>query len=287
MQSITVTLLGGLGNQMFQYALGRAHSLRTGLPLVLDRSRLEMTMLLEPQREYELDCFRLSGRERFWPTWLNDFTKRFSEWRIEMGADPEPFIAERTLGFDPAVLEMRGPCRLQGFWQSERYFESIAPQLREDFTFRRRPGRRAAAYLDRIRQANSVAVNFRRKDFVESSWHGVCSSEYYEAALQLVVERLGRNIELFIVSDEIEWCRENVKFPFPTTFVDLERQEPDYELMRLMSECRALIGANSTFSWWSGWMNPRAGKIVIAPRQWFAKPEAVSDLPNSPWLTAI
>jgi hypothetical protein len=283
MKSVTVTLLGGMGNQMFQYALGRTLSVRTGLPLVVDRSMLRMRTPAQPARDYALGCFRLSPhRVRDLPffaaRYRSDVLRRFASIQ---------FIDEQSLQFQPEVLQVNGPCQLQGYWQSERYFESIAAQLREDFTLLPPQGVRSAAYEARIRGTKSVAVNFRRKDFVGSSYHGTCSEQYYAAALDLVVEWIGRDIEIFVFSDEIEWCRQNVRYPFPVTFVDLEGQESDYELMRLMSACRALIGANSSFSWWSGWLNSHPDKLVIAPRKWYQAPGVVSDLPDSPWLIAL
>jgi hypothetical protein len=196
-------------------------------------------------------------------------------------------IKERDLQFHPEVLQVSGPCQLVGYWQSERYFESIAGQLREDFTFLPPQDARSVECESRIRRVKSVGLNFRRTDFVGSSTFDTCSEDYYAAALELVVTQLGRDVELFVFSDDIDWCRHNVRYSFPTTYVDWEGMDHTGEDLRLMSACRALIMANSSFSWWAGWLNPRPDKVMVAPRQWFRAPGKVSDLPKSSWLIAI
>jgi hypothetical protein len=287
-KSVAVTLLGGLGNQMFQYALGRTLSLRLGLPLVLDISMYRNRIAGRIPRQYELDRFRLAGQQvRDQPLLLARLRNRLTRILSFCGIGETQRIEEQGLAFHPQVLQTRGPCQLVGYWQSERYFESISQQLREDFTFLPSPDPRSAPYESRIRQAKSVGLCFRRTDYVSSPTFGTSPEEYYTAALDLVASQLGRDIELFVFSDDIEWCRRNVRYPFATDYVDWEGMDHTGEDMRLMSACQALIMANSTFNWWAGWLNPRPDKVVVAPRQWFRKPGLVSDLPDSPWLIAI
>jgi hypothetical protein len=288
MKSVTVALQGGLGNQMFQYALGRTLSLRLGLPLTLDLAMLRIRTATQPPRRYELGRFRLAGpRLRDRPLWLARAGDSAARWLASRGIGSMCFVNEASLAFQPEALQVSGPCRLEGYWQSERYFEAMATELREDFTFQQAPDAHSAGYESRLRAVKSVGLNFRRTDFVESPFHGTCSENYYTAALERVVERLGRDIELFIFSDDMEWCRKNVRYSLPTTYVDWEGMDHTSEDLRLMSACRALVMANSTFSWWAGWLNPRPDKLIIAPRQWFQAPGYISDLPNSPWLTAL
>jgi Glycosyl transferase family 11 len=283
-KAVEVVLDGRLGNQMFQYALGRSLSLRLGLPLVLHTSELSLG-LPDP---FDLPCFRLSNHQvRNWPVSLfharTRWLSRFASW----GIGATHVVQEASLQFSPDVLSVDGPCLLAGYWQSERYFDSISEQLREDFKFRIAGDADSAEYESRIRSVKSVGVHFRRREYVGHPFHGTCSEEYYRAALDLVVSRLGHDVEVFVFSDDIDWCRHNVRYPLPTTYVDRERMERPYEDLRLMSSCRALIMANSSFSWWAGWLNPGPDKLVVAPKRWFQAPGAVSDLPLSPWLVAI
>ena len=291
MKSVTITLLGGLGNQMFQYAIGRALSIRLGLPLVLDLSMLRLRTDAYIARDYELGCFRLSGqRVRDLPVWLARAGTNVSRWLVSQGISSVQHIQERGVQFQPEVLEVRGACRLEGYWQSECYFAPVSKQLRADFTILPAPDPRSVECAARIRDVASVGLHVRRGDYLThpncAAFHSVCPKDYYDAALQHVLERLGPAVELFVFSDDMEWTRENIRYPLPTTYVDWNAT-CGYEDLRLMSACRALIMANSTFSWWGGWLNPRPDRLVIAPRQWFQAPGYVSELPNSPWVIAL
>ncbi len=272
---------------MFQYAIGRALSIRLGLPLVLDISMYRKRLGRVP-RSYELWRFRLSGqRVRDQPFLLGRVRNRLTRISDACGIGWIQFVKERGLQFHPEVLDVKGSCQLIGYWQSERYFESIAGQLREDFTFVTPLDARSAEYESRIRRVKSVALQFRRSDFVGNSTFDICGEDYYSAALELVMAQIGRDIELFVFSDDIDWCRNNVRYSFPTTYVNWERMDSTGEDLRLMSACRALVMANSSFGWWAGWLNSRPDKLAVGPRRWFGRSDWVSELPRSPWLIAI
>jgi hypothetical protein len=283
---IEVLIDAGLGNQMFQYAMGRSLSIRTGRPLVLDTSPL----FLEPGWGFDLACFRL-GQQRVRNLPYAAWRVRAKSLRVlaSLGIEVTRFVKEPTLQFSEDVLRIRKACILEGYWQSERYFESISDQLREEFTFIREQDPRSAACQASIRRANSIGLHARRCDYATpdgEAYHGTCPKSYYDAAIELVLSRLGSDAELFVFSDDMDWARHNIRYALPTTFVDWNSGR-SYEDLRLMSSCRALIMANSSFSWWAGWLIPGPGKVVVAPRQWYRAPGVISDLPDSPWLKAI
>lgn len=287
--SIEVMLRGGLGNQMFQYALGRALSIRSGLPLVLDLSALGFDVAVA--RRYELACFRLCEHGmRKLPQPLHRAREVALRLLARIPVASTYLIKEPALAFEPEVLRHGGPCRLDGYWQSERYFESIAARLRRDFEFLPPPDSRNAECMARMQRSNSVGLHIRRSDYVTdpaaNALHGTCAREYYDAALEVVRSRFGSGFELFVFSDDIEWVRANLRFPLSSTYVDWNRGR-DFEDLRLMSACRALVIANSAFSWWAGWLNPDAGKLVVAPRRWYRAPGMTSELPHAKWLTAL
>ena len=284
---IEVVMDAGLGNEMFQYAIGRALSIRLERPLVLDISLLFQS----PGWEFDLPCFRLgehSVRDFPYPLWLarTHALRRLASCGIELMR----FIDEPPLQFSSEPLQVQKPCILRGFWQNERYFESISRHLRDEFTIIREQDPRSAECQERIRRVKSIGLHVRRGDYLVppggEDFHGICSMEYYGAALRLILSRLGPDAELFVFSDDMAWAGENIRYDLATVYVDWNADR-NYEDLRLMSACRALIMANSTFGWWAGWLNPRADKVVVAPRQWFRAPGATSDLPNSPWLIAI
>lgn len=285
-RAVEVLIDAGLGNEMFQYALGRALSIRMRRPLLLDISML----YLEPDWGYDLPCFRLGEHRVRNAPFLSRARRKLLRTLAASGLEVVRFVKESGLDFAPEVLQIDKPCILDGYWQSERYFESISGQLREEFSIIRAQDSRSAECQKRILGAKSIGLHVRRGDYVTlpvcHAYHGTCSKEYYDAAMQLVVARLGPGVELFVFSDDMIWSRENIRYPFPTTYVDWNRAR-NYEDLRLMSSCCALIMANSSFSWWGGWLNARVDKLVIAPRNWYRAPEVVSDLTKSSWLIAI
>lgn len=285
--AVEVVMDAGLGNAMFQYALGRALAVRHGRPLVLDTSLLFQS----PDWTFDLPHFRLGEqriRELPYRLWLA--RRQALEGLARIGLAPIRVVDEQGLLFDAGVLQVRPPCILSGFWQSERYFESVEAQLRREFTIVREQDPRSAACHARIRQVPSIGLHVRRGDYLvtgdEEDFHGTCPPEYYEAALRLVRPRLGPGAELFVFSDDSAWARRHLRFDLPTEYVDWNAHR-NYEDLRLMSACRALIAANSTFSWWAGWLNPRTDKTVVVPRQWYRAPGATSDLPAARWALAI
>ena len=286
--AIEVVMNSGLGNAMFQYAIGRAMAVRHNRPLILD------TSLLFQSTEWRYDlfrCFRLGAhRVRELPYWLWRARQKGFTRLDRIGLAPVRWVDESGLLFDREVLEVQRPCILTGYWQSERYFESAERQLREEFTIVGEQDPRSAACQARIQAVPSIGLHVRRGDYVvsagEEDFHGTCSLDYYRAALALIRPRLDANAELFVFSDDIAWAREFIRFDLPTTFVDWNA-ERNYEDLRLMSACRALVAANSTFSWWAGWLNPRPDKIVVLPRRWYRTPDAASDLPGAAWAIAI
>jgi hypothetical protein len=107
---------------------------------------------------------------------------------------------------------------------------------------------------------------------------------YYCTAIQYVSERVEQP-HFYVFSDDMAWAKENLKLEFPCHYMEHNKGAESYNDMRLMSLCRHHIIANSSFSWWGAWLNPGTSKIVIAPKNWFAKPADVSDLYPAGWVT--
>ncbi|HEY3415711.1 MAG TPA: alpha-1,2-fucosyltransferase, partial [Armatimonadota bacterium] len=144
------------------------------------------------------------------------------------------------------------------------------------------------AMLDAVTGCASVALHIRRGDYVSVKknlrFNGVCSVEYYQAALDLLLKKV-EHPHAFIFSDDIPWARENLHLNIPTTFVDHNDARRDYEDLRLLSHCRHHIIANSTFSWWGAWLAAWPGQVVIAPRRWFrSKAYNTKDIVPEHWL---
>lgn len=268
-------LIGGLGNQMFQYAAAKQLAVINGVELKLDISFLQKKTDEYTQRHFELGNFKgdfLIASQKEVDSYLKHIDNRF--FRVAHRMLPNLFkytyIAESGHQFHPEFLKYPDNTYLNGFWQSELYFKNIAQQIRADFTFNDKVIGLSRNWRDKILNVNSVSLHVRRGDYVSLSsaniFHGVCSIEYYKQAVQKIIATVG-DVELFIFSDDLEWCRQNLVFNMPTHFVNTNDTFQD---LYLMTQCKHNIIANSSFSWWGAWLNANSNKLVIAPKQWFA-----------------
>jgi glycosyl transferase family 11 len=278
---VVVTLIGGLGNQMFQYAAGRALALRTQTRLVLDLGLLERPPPHLTPRRYELDCFRVEAE-------LRTIYPRTALERLRELLRLSPQVwREEMFRFDPRTLELSGRVRLLGYWICERYFADYAAQIRQDFRFLAPLDDTNRELADRIRATTSVSVHVRRADYATDdatrAFHGVLPLDYYRTAAARIGEAV-HDRQFFVFSDDSDWCRANLELGGPTTYVD-HNTGRGCEDLRLMSLCRHHVIANSSFGWWGAWLNPREEKIVIAPRRWVADPSvATTDVVPAEWI---
>lgn len=294
-------LSGGLGNQMFQYALGRSLAIKNKAPLKLDITPLGPKEV--NGRQYSLGIFNIAAdlatdeeisvllkngdyRRHLW-------SNRISHKFFDFTAGHRPnliknkFIIERRTNFDQKVLSAADPVYLNGHWQSEKYFQDIAEIIKKDFRLRAEyalsPNVRP--WEDEIKNQESVAIHVRRGDYVSNpstnQYHGVCGLDYYLRAVEIIKKRV-INPVFFIFSDDVPWCRKNFADLSPVNYVS---GLPNYHDLMLMSVCRHNIIANSSFSWWGAWLNNNPHKIVIAPQRWFNDPRPdSSDLVPANWL---
>ena len=291
---IVTRLKGGLGNQLFQYAAGRRLALAHGAELYLDISGLAVSVRMP--RHYELQPLQIKARiadERILDLVSGSRRKGLADRIIRMFQSLTPpgcirEFRERHFHFDPEVLALPDNTFLSGYWQSERYFSDVADTIRNECTVTTEPSGKNLDMLNRISACTAVSVHVRRGDYVTDpavlAMHGICDLEYYERAVRYISERITAP-EFFVFSDEVDWVRDNLKFPFPYTMVDHNNAQHCAEDLRLMSACRHHITANSTFSWWGAWLNPRTDKIVVAPQRWFNKHDVdTRDLCPAEWV---
>ncbi|MCK8780200.1 alpha-1,2-fucosyltransferase [Rhizobium sp. NTR19] len=268
---IVTRIIGGLGNQMFQYAAGRALAIASQAPLKLDLSEMEKYKL----RSFALDQFKIQVQ----PAKPAELPARRPKTLIDRVSgiwNRRPHyehVVETSMTFDPTVLQRRGEIYLSGYWQSEKYFSAVAAEIRSDFNLKgamseMRDGTRTQI----VSAASPVSVHVRRGDYVTNpaanAVHGTCPPEWYDEAMSRMQQRHA-NVTFFIFSDDPQWARENLHSTSPMHFVEPQGDGRDGEDMHLMAACHDHIIANSSFSWWGAWLNPRMDKHVIAPRQWF------------------
>ena len=277
---IVVKLMGGLGNQMFQYAIGRSLAEKINTELKLDLSFL-LDRTPRPHftyRNYELAIFNI--QESFSTTQEVDIfidkaqepLARLIQWMNKLIVDRK-VVKERGFYFDPGVFNLTGHLYLEGYWQSEKYFKNIEKIIRQEFTFKCEPDLSNRQLLNKIESVEAVSVHIRRGDYVSDTitnqFHGVCGLEYYQQAIEKIAQEV-HEPHFYIFSDNIDWAKKNIQLNFPTTYVTHNPPDKGYEDLRLMSHCKHHIIANSSFSWWAAWLNSNPEKIVIAPEKWFA-----------------
>ncbi|GAB4287702.1 MAG: alpha-1,2-fucosyltransferase [Roseovarius sp.] len=264
---IVSRLFGGTGNQLFQYAAGRALADRLGTELALDRRYVTRPGAARG------DCFvhfaraRLAEPPRLPPAKM-DGMLRYARWRL-FGRCPR-FHRERGPGFDPGFFDLPDDTYLHGYWQSWRYFGPDPARLRAELTMTTPLDAANAAMAARIAAAPvAVSVHVRRGDYVGDGAYAACHPAYYRAAVAHIAGRVGQPLTCFVFSNDPAWARANLSLGGETVIVDLNDEAAGHFDLHLQSLCDHHIIANSTFSWWGAWLNPRPGRIVVAPRAWF------------------
>lgn len=302
---IICRLQGGLGNQMLQYACARSLSLLTGQALRLDLSFLNDDSIQGiTHRSYELDCFRLETQiagqfdiRRILPPYHhvgNSFwyRKERSLYRFWQRVSDKKIILEKNAyEYDENVFSElnKSGYFMQGFFFSYRYFERLREVLLDDFQ-PRVLSHPTQAYLSEIdRAAKTCSLHVRRGDYVTNkaanSYHGLCSLDYYRKAVEQIC-RKDPETTFFCFSDDMEWCKLHLKeLDVPIVFVEQKEGMHNFEDLILMSCCSHNIIANSTFSWWGGWLNRNPQKCVIAPRNLSTdKTVSVKDVYPEDWV---
>lgn len=288
---IIVSLKGGFGNQMFQYAFGRHLACKYNVDLLLDLHFYEDTGHDSEYtyRKYELDKLNISARIateadiqmiRNNLKWHHSF-KPFYQRHI---------VKEKGYTFNDKYLRVPDNSLINGYWQSEKYFRDIESIIKKELTFKEGFNEEYSRQIEtEIKNSTSVGIHFRRGDYVNDSkinqYHGVCSMQYYHKAIDHISKHIDNPL-FFVFSDDIEWVKEHFQTPFQTVFVERGKEETHRDF-RLMSMCKHNIIANSSYSWWAAWLNNHDNKIVLAPDRWFANDKQQSqtrDLIPERWI---
>ena len=290
---IVSNLIGGLGNQLFQYAFGFAQAARHGVELRLATDlftdyrlhqgyELARVFAVHPKEASASDLKALLG------IWRHPALRRALSrcapglWRAGMAA------FEPASGWWPGVGRLSADAYVHGYWQSERYFAEQAIALRRSLQFRHPPSADNSRWLERIGRCVSVSVHIRGGDYVSSAKnrriYAGCGPEYYGAALdRLCAAHSGARF--FAFSDDVSWARQCLGDRLDAVeIIDLNRGTESWNDMRLMSHCQHHVIANSSFSWWGAWLGERPGTTIIAPRQWYVAPGRCLDLVPERWL---
>ncbi len=274
---VVVRLTGGLGNQLFQYALGRYLALHANAELVLEDSFYHHASPNSTPRTFELDKFKIYARrtsaaER---RALQSYTGRI--WKRIRRALPLPgalkYVYEPIGGFLPMARMLKDQVFLDGYWQSAAYFTGIENLLRTELQPLLPMSDKDQQIASHIEKVESVSLHVRRGDYTSNatanSLHGFCGLDYYQAAIKLMGERLSNPV-FFVFSDDLLWLKSNLQIDYPCVYVDHNSSATAFQDLRLMSRASHHIIANSSFSWWGAWLNRSPAKQVVRPRKWYA-----------------
>jgi Glycosyl transferase family 11 len=286
---IITHLLGGLGNQMFQYAAGLALAERHRTVLKRDAGWFRMDPSHEAHNRYALSCLNIT--EQFATQEEIDRVRGVVLTRSERIAarlarslhfyryanrhrGPSNLHSAQSFPFYPGFLDQPDPTYLQGMWQSEKFFAPVSNLLRLHFSFRYPMPPGASRVMSQIRGGGpSVAVHLRRGDYARnpefSQVLGVLDIDYYARAMALLRESRP-DATFYVFSDDIEAVERELGPAGKCVFVRAVEDWHSHDSMRLMAACDHAIISNSTFSWWAAWLNPNPEKVVVAPDPWFA-----------------
>lgn len=282
---IIIRMTGGLGNQMFQYAL------------YLKLRAMGKEVKMDDFTEYEgrearplslwafgIEYDRASREELCRMT--DGFMDPVSRIRRKLFGRKSLEYMEKDCNFDPEILN-RDPAYLTGYFQSEKYFADIEEEVRQAFRFSERiwegiPSQlleRIRSYEQQIKIAMAVSVHIRRGDYLqnEEAYGGICTEQYYKTAIEYVRKRQ-QDASFFVFTNDPDYAGEWILKNFgqeKERFVLIEgtQEENGYLDLYLMSLCRHHILANSSFSWWGAYLNPSREKMVIVPHKWFGNQE--------------
>lgn len=239
--NLYVCLKGGLGNQMFQYA--------AGLSAMEEYSQFT---------NLKLDTSFYSGQQR----------KIVSNGLTGRGYDLDVF----NITYNQLEIAPEGAIMLDGYYQNISEFEDVVDQVKFEFTFKNKFDESIENLAKKIRDTdNSVCIHVRRGDYVynptANSYHGVMDIDYYQSA-QEVIEKIISNPVYYVFSEDIDWCKKNLKSDYDVYFVgDKYCGDRDTGHLYLMQMCENHIISNSSFSWWSAFLS--SSNITIGPKKWF------------------
>lgn len=263
-----VKILGGLGNQMFQYAfyLALANKFNSVKIDVSDFKNYELHNGLELENVFGI---KLQKASRFIIQLLDPSYRAWSYRKLRrlLNLKNTLVVEQNFFSFDKDILNDPKSRIYWGYWQSSQYFEHITDKVRECFSFKKPLTGKNKDTMEMITASESVSIHIRRGDYVgHDLLGGICDLDYYKEAISIIENRVS-NPNFFIFSNDIEWCEEHLNIK-EAHYISWNKSNDSYIDMQLMSLCKHNIIANSSFSWWGAWLNTNKNKMVVSPKKW-------------------
>lgn len=295
---IIIKISGGLGNQLFQYAFGKALQQRRNIQVKIDTSSFKQKSGITP-RQFLLDRFNISLEiatcddfKKIRVPYPADKTIKENIYRIIFKIQESfrtnstrKIIVDHRLNFNKSMFNISDNSYVSGVWTNEKYFKDISNILKNEFTPKFTFSNETQNLLSQINTKNSVSVHIRRGDYLKYAHKfKILSDQYYKDAIKLMNEKeIGSRF--FVFSDDIDYVKSKYADIFGRDTVYVSRLNiTDYEEIWLMSRCKHNIIANSTFSWWGAWLNNNSQKIIVAPDQYRNDDKDTSDLMPLRWI---
>ncbi|KLU01744.1 Alpha-1,2-fucosyltransferase [Rhodopirellula islandica] len=277
---IVTRLIGGLGNQLFQYAFGHSLARRTYQTLLIDDSAFEEYRLhplainhfsISASRLSDVDRSRVPGKFRRTP--VGRAWDQFGRRMVPGYVGALPVRREKPFGFRESLITPERDLYLDGYWQSEKFFPGLRESLREELRLRETPSETTQRLSEQMNTENSVAIHVRRGDYVTSTKakqiYRTLDADYYRSCLLDLAAR-ETDLKLYLFSNDVPWCESNLDVGIPFTPVQHTDGQTAHEDLHLIAQCRHVVIANSTFSWWGAYLGQsHASRRVYFPEPWF------------------
>ncbi|PIP69241.1 hypothetical protein COW91_00400 [Candidatus Nomurabacteria bacterium CG22_combo_CG10-13_8_21_14_all_32_8] len=292
---IVSNITGGLGNQLFQYALGCHMAILNGTEHKIDVSGyLDATpdpilgvricgldnfnITAKHASNEDITQFNFLLKNKIFRHLMHFYSTQNSYYKRKYILEPEI----NYFKFDPSILaaKQNSDVYVEGYWQTEKYFKNIENIIRKEFSFKNNPGEVNTRMIKEIEGCNSVSVHVRHGDNMRME-NGILPLEYYRSAVKEIALRI-KDPVFYVFSDDPEWTRDNLEIKYPTVFVSHNSDKKNFEDLRLMTYCKHHILGNSTFGWWGAWLGKKDGQIVFSPKSHHSYP----NLPATDYIPA-
>jgi hypothetical protein len=273
---VIIKLQGGLGNQMFQYAFARIISEKNKCKLYCDIEFFDNTEKkpgFTPRKLainiFDIEVIKMD--ELIYSQFVNK--KKVISFLDFVLWEKHKEFAENLFKYDRKVFKIKPPIYLDGYFQKDIYFKGYENMVKKLFIFPTNFTDNIKKLLNLIDSSISVSIHFRRGDYIDdeiiNNYHGTCSLDYYHDSIKTIQKNVSNPL-FFIFSDDIEWVKHTLSgWKYNFYFVTETKGNDDWIDMMLMSRCKHNIIANSSYSWWSAWLNQFVNKVVIYPANWY------------------
>ena len=281
---------GGLANQAFQYIFARYYELsHPGEIMYMDDSYFALNTVhngYELEKVFGIKPHMLSEcfDEEVWGYILEEKQKGKSVPQILCENGIEMYMIseigekhQKDNPFDgkvytvpcnqyfPKILDFPEDIYYHGFWINKGWFAKYQEVFLKEFRFSEIQDTQNQRYLDRIQNSQSCSIHIRRGDYIDVGWaYGI---EAYRKMIDEFVKECGKRWELFIFSDDIEWCKINQKelgFGLfeDITFIEGNMHGKNFIDMQLMSQCKGMILSNSAFCYLAALLNTKKQAFI-------------------------